>query len=127
MRIISASVDLSQMFLAALFATMAAPLGVLGWIVYAGAGDAPGHDDSFWVAMLVLLVAWIISALTTLFIGLPFALVLRRFDALGWLPLCAFGTVVGALMFSGVGAIFGLATSTMFCVGCRPSTSQEPV
>ncbi|UPG91149.1 hypothetical protein L2Y96_05060 [Luteibacter aegosomaticola] len=85
--------------------------------------------DSFYPLLLFFCFAWFVSAFVTLVVGLPFALWLRRRNALRWAPVCGYGAVAGMLALSwtgtAYGAIFGLANAAIFLAVCSGYRTAE--
>ena len=94
--------------------------------------------DSFAFALIALGIAFFLSLIPMLVLGLPFVLWLRSRGALNWVNICVGATVIGALFTAVVywashpfpqpstfllGGGLGLASGLAFCVGARPNNS----
>lgn len=118
MSLISGTASDLQLLSATLRATFGAPMVVLGWILLAFDASRMGEPGWIYEPVLLLAITWFISASVTFIVALPFAVWLNSRGALGLLPLCAFGGVLGWLMFSGYGALPALADAMIFYVVC---------
>src|SRR5690606_31599789 len=126
-----------------ILAALAPSLCLVGYGMLTSIGDEK-IIDSFVFALIVLAIAFLLSLVPTLAIGLPFVLWLRSRSALNWLNICLGATVIGAL-FAPIlswaitwghpfpkpsvfllGGALGLAGGLAFCVGARPNNSFKP-
>jgi len=124
-------------------AALAPSLCLVGYGMLASIGDER-IIDSLAFALVALGIAFLISLIPTLALGLPLVLWLRSRDALNWLNVCLGATVISALLVPVVswvitwshpfpppsafllGGGLGLASGLAFCVGARPNNSFKP-
>jgi hypothetical protein len=95
-------------------------------------------------ALMVLAISFVVAAIPTLLLGLPYILWLRSRNALTWRNVCLSSALVGSLAMAVLtwaitwnnpvpslsayflGAGLGLAGGVAFCLGARPNNSFKP-
>ena len=129
--------------LGAVLAALAPSLCVVGYGILMSVGDER-MINSFAFALIVLSIAFVLSLIPTLTIGLPLVFWLRTRKALSWLNICLAAAISGALLVPLVswtiiaqghpfepqafliGGGLGLASGLGFCLGARPNNSFKP-
>lgn len=67
-------------------------------------------------ALLVFVVAWVVTVFHLLLLGLPFFILLQRYDSLGWLEVALAGSVAGFVPI-------GLLSFPLLSIGGKDATT----
>ncbi|HEY4093093.1 MAG TPA: hypothetical protein VGN46_16380 [Luteibacter sp.] len=108
-----------DLFHAAVVCSFTAPVMALAYFTALFPGTPNGGVYLF---VLLFALVWVISAILTMVLGLPFALWLHRRHALRWTTVCSYGAVAGmaalAWTDTAYGAIFGFGNAVIFQAIC---------
>jgi len=129
--------------LGCILAALAPGVCLVAYALLAG-GNSGSVASLLGGTLMVLSISFMVAAVPTLLLGVPYILWLRSRNAISWPSICLGSILVGALAMAALtwaitwsnpvpgpsaylmGAALGLAGGLAFCIGARPNNSFKP-